>query len=80
MRFDLEGNRISGRKVGLEDSREPVYWFEQENVNWNGFCDRPIVCENVTHLCSRFKGHGGSCAAVHMEQVAGRKVRRIEQE
>jgi len=78
MKFDEQGNRIVVRHASIEDKREPTYWFEQEKVDDFGFCDREIACENVTHLCSRFKGHGGSCAAVHKERVAGREVRRLE--
>ena len=58
-------------------TKMPKHWRE-EKVNDYGFCDRPIACENVTHLCARFKGHGGGCVAVHIEDTAGRKIRRLE--
>ena len=79
VKFDEQGNRVAVRPASGAGSRESVYFFEQEKVDDWGFCDEEIPCDNVTHLCSRFKGHGGRCAAVHVEQVAGRRLRRIEQ-
>ena len=78
MKFDAQGNRIAVRQVSSADNREVAYWFEQEKVNDYGFCDQSMACENVTHLCSRFKGHGGNCVAIHREEVAGHKIRRLE--
>ena len=78
MRFDQHGNRVTVSRAPNSDSRELAYWFEQEKVDAFGFCDEPIDCDSVTHLCSRFKGHDGRCAAVHKEVVGGRKVRRVE--
>ncbi|MDE1854436.1 MAG: hypothetical protein KGI38_11915 [Thaumarchaeota archaeon] len=79
MKFDAFGNRIVPPATAIK--REPAYWFEQEQVGERGYCDEPIECESgssVTHLCSRFDGHGGSCVAVHRGEKGGKKVRRLE--
>lgn len=80
MKFDADGKRIPSLKLATPD-REPAYWFEQSRVDEYGFCDEPIPCESsasITHLCSRFDGHGGQHAALHKGESGGRKVRRLE--
>lgn len=81
MKFDDNGNRVIVRQSNVGESRQPAFWFEQEKVDDFGFCDRHMICEentSMTHLCSRFKGHGGGCTALHKGEVAGKKIRKLE--
>ena len=81
MKFDASGKRITVAPTTTTDSREAAYWYEREKVDAYGFCAEPIPCTDgfdITHLCGRFRGHGGKCAAVVRAESGGRVVRRLE--
>ena len=68
LKFDKDGKRVAARPFVAENARVPAYWYGAEKVEAFGFCDEPIECTeglNITHLCGRFRGHGGRCAALN---------------
>ena len=80
MKFDAFGNRIAPPKPEMH--REPALWYESEKINDYGYCDKPFTCETnpgITHLCDRWDGHPGGCAATHLGEADGRKIKRLEQ-
>jgi hypothetical protein len=80
MKFDANGKRIAPAPINPAAIRTPAYWFEQEKINENGFCDEPIPdpdLDSVTHPCGRFFGHGGRCACIVKTESGGRTTRRL---